>query len=290
MARVLLVPCLLAQTHDLRAPDALKLNLFERINRDRVHHGLQPVQFHAALSNLADRHCEEMLKQKYTSHWNRSGFKPYMRYSEGGIAAHTEENIATMRRTPFRLSRESLEREVRERHESLLNEKPPADGHRRSILGPHHTDVGVGLAYDSTGLVLIEVYADEYARLQPTPARARLSEKLKLSGAVFRPGYVLDSILIYFEPLPRKFSVAELESTGAYSLPDEFQTLRPILPSGYRYQDGGGGTIELRGAEFNCPLRFFRKQPGVYIIGVFIKQKKPGAEPFLVTNACIFVE
>jgi uncharacterized protein YkwD len=291
-AKALLISYFILQPQELRAQDspALKRHLFERINHDRGLHGLPSVKFHAKLSNIADRHCEEMLKEKYTSHWARSGLKPYMRYSLGGITAHTEENIATMWRTPFRLSPEALEREITERHMSLLNEKPPADGHRRSILGPHHTDVGIGLAYDSTGLALIEVYSDDYVRLEPTPSRARLSDRLKLNGMLSRQGFVFEGVSIYFEPLPRPLSVAKLEGTGAYSLPDELRTLRPILPNGYRYEDGESGTVTVRGGEFTCPLRFLRKEPGVYTIGVFIKENKRGAESFLVTNLCIFVE
>ncbi len=79
---------------DIReAPRDVKLRLVEQINADRQAAGLDAVEFSEELSKAADAHCQEMLAEDYTSHWNRAGWKPYLRYAQAGIRDATSENI-----------------------------------------------------------------------------------------------------------------------------------------------------------------------------------------------------
>lgn len=125
--------------------DQLKRKLLERINNDRRQAGLRPVLLCERLSEAADLHCLEMLAEGYTSHWNRAGLKPYMRYSLSGLTDHTAENISGVMSTSFDTSTDSVERELLERHQDFMAEEAPLDWHRQTVLDRAHTHVGIGL-------------------------------------------------------------------------------------------------------------------------------------------------
>ena len=92
-----------------------------------------------------------MLREGYASHWNRAGWKPYMRYSQGGVTDHTSENISSLNSTGFEVSFDSVKAEMTARHEGLIGEEPPYDQHRRNILDPRHTHVGIGRGLQQGG-------------------------------------------------------------------------------------------------------------------------------------------
>ena len=115
-------------------PEDLRLLIVERINRDRASAGAPPVAYDPELSRAADRHCEEMLRGNYSSHWNREGWKPYLRYSHAGIRHATSENVASYWCTNCNFNVQKLRAEALASHERFMAEVPPHDGHRRSIL------------------------------------------------------------------------------------------------------------------------------------------------------------
>ena len=268
----------------------LKLMMVEFINQDREKTSVDPVLFSEELSQMADAHCRELLDSKYTSHWNLAGWKPYMRYSQEGFVDQTSENISSMDITHMEVSPQRLRQEMAVRHQSMLNEKPPKDSHRRSILDPRHTHVGIGLAYSNQGIRLIEVFADRYVQVEPLPPRLKPSGRVFLSGKLLKRGYEVQAVSIFYEPIPRARSLVELAGTYTYSLPDDERILRPKLPQGLRYAppDSGRGEVEIHGRRFSCPIRV-GKDPGVYTLVVWVQGKYEG-KAFIATNISIFVE
>ncbi|MBI3940725.1 MAG: CAP domain-containing protein [Acidobacteria bacterium] len=267
----------------------MKLRLVERINQDRTRMDQPPVSFLGDLSQLADEHCREMLQWDYVSHWNRAGLKPYMRYSSGGITDHTAENIASLKDTSFRPVMGHIWQEMIRRHESLLHEQAPDDLHRKSILNPQHTHVGIGLAYDETGMTLIEVFAGRYLSVAPLPRRAKLSEKVSLRAKSVSRDFKLEGISIFYDELPRPYSAGDLAATHSYGFPDAERILRRRLPSPYVYQGGGAGEIRVDPDEsFVCEIEFFKKQPGVYTVVVWLKKDGAENKPFMATDISIF--
>jgi hypothetical protein len=282
----LIAGLLLVPTGEIRvAPRELRLQLVKVINADRVAAGLPPVEYSEELSEAADGHCLEMLEGDYASHWNRAGWKPYLRYAAAGIRDATSENIHAFWSTDFR--EEQVWQYVVEGHRGFMAEQPPNDGHRRSVLGERHTHVGIGIAYDGSGLRLIELFGGRYAVLEALPLRARLKENLTVGGRLLRTTDKLLGISVYYEPLPRSMNRAELRDTFSYSLPKEERMERPRL-TGARYVDGSTGTVNISGRNFQMPLYFWKDRPGVYTIAVWID---PGGKPpFVGALTCVIVE
>lgn len=267
----------------------LRLRLVEEINRDRRAAGLQPVEYSEQLSRAADAHCIEMLRDGYASHWNRAGWKPYMRYSFAGIRSFTSENVWSLWTSNLNTSPDSLWNEILAGHRSFISERPPNDGHRQSILNPRQTHVGIGLASDPYGIRLIELFGARYAELQPLPARATLQDKLRIEGQITGRNVALFAVGIYYEPLPQTMFRQDLRVTGSYGLPEENEMERVRL-SQARYTDGGEGSIQVdKAGRFSLPLRFWKKLPGVYTIVVWIHESGSN-KAFLGAMTSVFVE
>lgn len=268
----------------------LKLMLVEFINQDREKVSVDPVLFSEELSQMADKHCRELLDSNYTSHWNQAGWKPYMRYSQEGFVDQTSENISSMDINQMEVSPQRLKQEMAARHQSLVSEKPPHDLHRRSILNPLHTHVGIGLAYSNRGVRLIEVFADRYVKVKPLPRRLKPSEETFLEGKLLKRRYEVQAVSIFYAPTPKPLSLMELAGTFMCGLPDDERILRPKLPGGLRYAppDSGTGEVDVQGRRFSCPIKV-GKEPGVYTLVVWIQHKFEG-KAFMATNISILVE
>jgi uncharacterized protein YkwD len=267
----------------------LRLRLVEEINRDRKAAGVPPVEYSEELSRAADEHCLEMLREDYISHWDHSGRKPYMRYALAGITDFTSENIWSLWSSNLNTAPSELWKQLLAGHRSFVEERPPNDGHRQSVLAPHHTHVGIGLAFDGRGMRMVEVFSARYAQLKPLPLRATLHDRLKIEGKITNGALKVFGVEIYYEPLPHSMSHAELRATYAYSLPDEVSMQRPWLGDGM-YVDGTEGTIYFGDAgRFSLALPFWKNVPGVYSVGVWLQDKR-GGKPFLGAMTSVFVE
>ena len=257
------------------------MRIVEQINKDRAAHGLKPVEYAPELSRAADAHCEEMLREAYSSHWNREGLKPYMRYSRAGIRDNTSENVAAYWCTGCNVNLQKLLPEALGSHRRFMEEQPPLDGHRKSILEPAHTHVGIGLAYNETGFRMIELFADRYATLDELPQAARLNQNFRVSGRVTAKGYELMAVSVFYEPLPQPMTLAQLKATYSYSLPDEERVERPsLVGTARRYTDGTLGSVRMdAGGRFEVPLLFWKQRPGVYTVAVWVRR---GREPAFI--------
>lgn len=286
---LILLSLLLAQGPPADPSRELKLRLLQEINRDRGAAGLRPVEYSEELASAADAHCNEMLRDGYASHWNRAGWKPYMRYAVAGIRSFTSENIWSLWTTNLNTAPASLWNEILAGHRSFMAERPPNDGHRQSILNPRQTHVGIGLAFDVRGIRLVELFGAGYAELQPLPSRATLQDKLRIEGQITNRNFKLSGVGVYYEPLPQPMFRQDLRETGSYGLPEEHEMERVRL-SEARYIDGSQGSIQLEEAgRFSLPLRFWKKLPGVYTIVVWIHESGSN-KAFLGAMNSVFVE
>jgi uncharacterized protein YkwD len=271
------------------APLEARLKLVAQINRDRAEAGRTPVEYSPELSAAADAHCAEMLRENYTSHWNRAGLKPYMRYAVAGLREATSENVASFWCSGCDFGAQHLLARMLESHASFMAEKPPLDGHRQSVLDPNHTHVGIGVAYGANGMRMIELFSARHAELFPMPLQARLNAGATVSGRVSGNGLELNSISIYYEPLPEPMTLAQLKATYAYGMPDEEHTERPELMGLRTYVDGSRGRIRMgAGGRFEVPLFFWKSQPGVYTVTVWVRRANTRAFPG--AQASIFVD
>ena len=268
----------------LEAPREVKVRLVEVINADRKAAGLAPVEYSAELSKAADAHCRDMVEGDYVSHWNRDGWKPYLRYAHAGIRDVTSENIHAVWSTHF--DRERIWSYLLEGHRDFMAEQPPNDGHRRSILDPAHTHVGIGVAFNQGGLRLIELFGGRYAELEPLPLRAKLGDNLTLRGRLLRSGDKVYGIEVFYEPPPEPMTRQQLKSTYSYSLPLEKRMEGRRLDRGL-YSDGTAGTVMTSGSLFSLPISFWKGKPGVYTLAVWLEGG--GKEAYLGATTSIIV-
>ena len=105
---------------------------------------------------------------------------------------------------------------------------------------------------------------------------------------MLEPGYELQAISVFYEPLPEEMSLAQLMGTYSYGLPDDERIYRTRLPSIMRYADGTRGSVEVRGRSFSQTISIPSRK-GVYTFVVWV-QKKSEIRGFTATNATVFVE
>ncbi|HET91246.1 MAG TPA: CAP domain-containing protein, partial [Chloroflexi bacterium] len=109
------------------------------VNQARAQHGLPPLAYNPTLVGVAQAHAEDCLQRGWGSHTGsdgsnvrtrmiRAGYNP-LRWSE--CWAHTRSPQDAMR--------------------IWMNETPPNDPHRRTILSPDLTEIGVGVVQPAWG-------------------------------------------------------------------------------------------------------------------------------------------
>ncbi len=197
--------------------DPVKAGVFERINRDRAVAGLPPVAWDASVSRVADAFCLAQIRERTSGHFLTDGLPPYARTSFGGVFGVQSENSVSWITSGQSFEETALQLALLG-HEGMMAESPPEDGHRRTILDPEATHVGVG-------------YSIEHGRFQMAQEfLTRGLEHLTLllrepQGAVVRfegkplPNLRLEFVTIAEEPRPEPMTREEATSRTKYSYP-----------------------------------------------------------------------
>src|SRR5438270_7780812 len=176
--------------------------LLNQLNAERSSAGLNELKLDDLACAVANQHARDMATGGFLSHWGSDGRKPYHRYSlAGGTAAIQEncsaaESIQSITPTP-------VLNDLRDMHESMLNEVPPDDGHRKTILFPFHTHVGFGIALNGHSLRLDELYLSRYVELDPIVTEAKPGSTIAFSGRLLNATHFLTEIAVYYEPVPK---------------------------------------------------------------------------------------
>jgi uncharacterized protein YkwD len=248
---------------------AEKRVLLERINRDRAAHGLAPVAHDPRASLVGDRFCLDAALTGARGHWDLSGRPPYLRWAiAGGVDFHAQ-NAAMYSTSAGRIDR-PLEDVLLLVHDAMMDERPPNDGHRRTILDPDHTHVGIGLAVAGGEFRMTQEFTSVGFEWVEVPARALApGEWAAIRG---RPllEWEVALVEIRHEPPPRPLSLDEVRRRATYTYPDVVRTLRPQLPPGIRYAEGGTGEVESgrAGVAFEFPLD---RGPGHYYVLCYVR-------------------
>ncbi len=128
-------------TRNLRS---LERQLHALINRDRKANGSPPVRLNESLSEVARRHCRDMLARRFFGHLTPEGVTPLQRLLAARIPfEHVGENLA-------------LDREIERPHRTMMAEPPGRPNHRTTLLNPRYTDVGIGIVADGEWLYIVE--------------------------------------------------------------------------------------------------------------------------------------
>lgn len=285
--------------------DALRLSLkqqmLERINRDRAMFDLPPVALDVQASIVADAYCERQIRNGTTGHFTLDGLAPYMRYSfAGGNDALSENAAAWSANSPFPTS--SFANLIERSQNAMMAEKPPHDGHRRAILDPAATHVGLGVAWENGEFRLTQEFLRRYvAWTRPLPRTATVGQTVLLEAKPLS-GCRVTAVTVHHEEMPQAMSARLANFIDSYRLPKRRREYLPrfpvILQHGVngsvlarytRYSDGRSGDFRIDhdgSFEFAVP---FPDGPGIYTVVIWVA-KEGHADPIAASNVSVRVD
>jgi hypothetical protein len=202
--------------------------MLDLVNADRTANGLQPLSWDETAALAGQRHSEEMAQFGYMSHWNMDGYGPEYRYSRAGGLDLSQENVYRLvhqwedgRGAPV----DDWEEVIANAQAALMN----SPGHRKNILTPEHTHLGVGIAYNAaTGNVGIsQEFVNRYVTVEALPRRARPGDRIVLRGKLL-PGSADPLVNLAYEPFPAPMSLEQLNKTGTYTPAAKHQSVPQI--------------------------------------------------------------
>lgn len=254
-----------------RFPEA-KAALLRRINRDRAAHGVQPVAYDLLAAKVGDAFCLESARKRHIGHYDLAGRGPYLRWAEAGGVDYNSENFGAHSRYGGPIT-EPIEAMLREAHDSMMAEKPPDDGHRRTILEPIFTHVGIGCALVDGEFRMTEEFLRKVVEWVELPAEPLAAGTLAPVAFKLPSGWSAGPIEIAFEPAPRALTLAEAARRGGYSYPaPPIHRLMPSALAGTQWISGARGDFA-RGVagryDITVPLDH---GPGNYYVMVYAAQ------------------
>lgn len=105
------------------------------LNRDREKHGLAPLVYSTALTELAEHYAADLIARGFFSHNDPDGRSPFDRMRAFGIAyQHAGENLAI--------------NDGVEAAQAAFMDSPT---HRANVLHPQYTEVGIGVRVAPNG-------------------------------------------------------------------------------------------------------------------------------------------
>jgi uncharacterized protein YkwD len=248
-------PTTLATTSPGLDVPSLQRLMLDLINADRQANGLTTVEWDDSAAQAAQLHAEDMAAQGYFSHWNTQGWGPDVRYGLAGGTDVIRENVAAQwsryndgRPAPIGDWRDV----IRDAQVGLMN----SPGHRANILDPHHTHVGVGIAYNAaTGEARIaQEFINRYIAL--TPVNAPINGEVAISGTLLR-GARQPLINVAFEPLPTPLTPDDLNNRMPKTYRSPAKTIDAVRP-------------DVQGERFEARVPVGQNGPGLYHIRIWV--------------------
>jgi uncharacterized protein YkwD len=279
----------------------LRAHVLKMINRDRQLYRLPPVALDVEASALGDAYCRDQIRNGTTGHFNVEGLSPYMRYSFAGGNDAVSENAAAWSAN-YTFNDRALYEMARRSEDAMMAETPPNDGHKRAILDPHATHVGIGMAWERGEFRLVHEFVRRYIKwTRPLPRAAGVNDTVTGSGTPVA-GASIEAITVHHEAFPAAMPPAAASAIQRYALPANRKEYLPRLKSEYtrngdgslryvrrEYTDGRRGDFYLSesgGFSFTVP---FTEGPGVYTVVVWVK-RAGYATPLSASNISIRVE
>jgi uncharacterized protein YkwD len=268
--------------------------MLRMINRDRKQFGLRPLELDAQASTLADAYCAAQIRNHTTGHFTVDGQAPYMRYSFGGGNDGVSENAAAWSAS-YKFTDAELYAMMRRSEDAMMAEVAPHDGHRRTILDPNATAVGIGLAWERGEFRMTQEFIRRYLEWpRPLPRSASTTDRVLCNS---RPvaGYGIEAITVHYEAPPQAISARTANAIETYSLPSARREYVPRIPAVTHRVGDMIETISRRGdftlaRDGSCSFAVpFPDGAGVYTVVVWVK-KTSEREAFPASNVSIRVD
>ena len=156
----------------------------ERINHARGELGLAPLERDARLELVGDAAAATLLEEGLVGHVSRDGALPFVRWALAGGSGFHRENAASLETTSS-LAGRRLGEVLVGLTDGMLAEQPPHDGHRRALLDPTATHLGVGVA-ESDGRLRMnhQIATLVVRRWEPPPVATAPGSWVRLQGCL----------------------------------------------------------------------------------------------------------
>jgi uncharacterized protein YkwD len=192
--------------------------LVARINAVRAEAGVPRLAYDRLLERVGDAHCAELLADGVQGHFALSGVPPYLRYLLAGGDGYHRENAAAFSSTAA-IAPDQLTTILLTSLGRMLAERPPHDGHRRTILNPTITEIGIGLAWSGGELRMTQEFATRVAtEWTPLPVKTTPHATVTLAGRLPRLWKPV-MVEVCWEELPHPLTVGEVEARHSYAYP-----------------------------------------------------------------------
>ncbi|WP_026894409.1 CAP domain-containing protein [Clostridiisalibacter paucivorans] len=116
--------------------NSIQMQIVNLVNAERSKAGLEPLKYSAELSKVAQTKSQDMSDKGYFSHTSPTYGSPFDMMKQFGISySYAGENIAMGQRSA----------------EQVMNGWMNSAGHRKNILSPNFTEIGVGYVVNKNG-------------------------------------------------------------------------------------------------------------------------------------------
>jgi uncharacterized protein YkwD len=270
-----------------------------QINAAREELGLPALRYDRLLERVGDAHCAILLAEGGDGHFSRSGVPPYLRWLLAGGHGFHVENVGAYS-TTGRIATSQLGGILARSVTGMLDEVPPADGHRRALLGPWVTHIGVGLAWQDGTVRMTHELATEVTSAWTAPPEVALPRtKVQLSGRLPKPWEPAAAELLW-EGLPHTLTDDQLRAIRSYAYPPRRTMVyanRPTSGEATSSPRGGWDAAGPGAAPFETDRRgnfWYRwttgSQDGVEIVLVWARHGRAGRYVPVAASATVVVE
>jgi uncharacterized protein YkwD len=255
-----------------------------RINQERAKAGAPPLRLDPLAGQAAKQHAEDMLARGYFSHWDPDGLKPTRRFNLLGGYHALGENIYYAHGDAAS-AEEMIDGEMR----TLM----ASSGHRRTILDPAYTHVGLGFAL---GGARGDFYADQEFITRvggeyTCPLAATVGARVEFSGRYDAQRFTLEHIIVGYEERAQPRTTRWLANTGSYSDAEKMiagysPDPRISYPGMQSYHDV---EVDEDDGSFACQaLMDFKGREGLYYIFLWLKDRR-SSKTFIAATATVDV-
>lgn len=258
--------------------------MLQLINAERARAGAAPVRSDPLAAQAGKQHADDMCAGAYISHWDREGLKPARRFNLLGGYHMLSENVYMG--SGYNDSTNGM---IERAMETLM----ASPGHRKTILDPRYTHVGIGLALSPDGrrFYVSQEFITRVGGEYSCPTTAAVGSKVDFCGRFDASCYSFEQIAEAWEEGPVARDPRWLNRTGVYQDGDRMFAAYSPLPSVYF---SGMSTmhdvaVDEQQGTFKCrALLDFKGKPGLYYLFVWLRDKRSG-EMVQVATATIEV-
>jgi len=257
--------------------DAVKQAVFDRINADRRKADLPPVEWDERASLVADRFCAAQIADRTRGHFLTNGVPPYARTAFDGIFGMQAENAVAWRTTGPKFDDSAVSLAL-SGQASMMAEVAPNDGHRRTILDPEATHVGVGYAIEKGDFRMAQEFLTRRLQslaLEPAPDDPSI---VVLRGRTLE-GRRLAFVTIAQEPPPRTLARSVVNARDSYTYPAPTLSYVPSGVHSFRVVDTVTEDRIHMEANRGFSFRFAPTAPGLWTFMLYVTGDRERPRP-----------